>query len=244
MIGQTLGRYRILRRIGAGGMGVVYLARDERLEREVAVKVLPSGTLADEAARKRFRREALTLSRLNHPNVATIFDFNTDDSTDYLVTEYIPGVGLDEKVADVALPIREVVSLGSQLAQGLAAAHAQNIVHRDLKPANLRLTTDGRLKVLDFGLAMLVQPEGDLARTVSLTSSQQITGTLPYMAPEQLRGEPPDFRTDIWAAGVVLYEKATGRRPFAQRNGPMLINSILNEPPEPPSKINANVSAR
>jgi len=244
MIGQTLGRYRILRRIGAGGMGVVYLARDERLEREVAVKVLPSGTLADEAARKRFRREALTLSRLNHPNVATIFDFNTDDSTDYLVTEYIPGVGLDEKVADVALPIREVVSLGSQLAQGLAAAHAQNIVHRDLKPANLRLTIDGRLKVLDFGLAMLVQPEGDLARTVSLTSSQQITGTLPYMAPEQLRGEPPDFRTDIWAAGVVLYEMATGRRPFAQRNGPMLINSILNEPPEPPSKINANVSAR
>jgi tetratricopeptide (TPR) repeat protein len=242
MIGKSLGHYNVLQRIGAGGMGVVYLARDQRLQREVAVKVLPSGTVADEAARKRFRREALTLSRLNHPNVATIFDFNTtEDGTDYLVTEYIAGIGLDQKIAKAALPIREVISLGSQLAQGLSAAHAQSIVHRDLKPANVRINTDGRLKVLDFGLAMLVQPEADLARTMSLTSSQQITGSLPYMAPEQLRGESADARADVWAVGVVLYEMATGRRPFSQRNGPMLINSILNEPPEPPSKLNPKI---
>ncbi len=242
MIGKSLGHYNVLQRIGAGGMGVVYLARDERLQREVAVKVLPSGTVADEATRKRFRREALTLSRLNHPNVATIFDFNTtEDGTDYLVTEYIEGIGLDQKIAKAALPIREVISLGSQLAQGLSAAHAQSIVHRDLKPANVRINTDGRLKVLDFGLAMLVQPEADLARTMSLTSSQQITGTLPYMAPEQLRGDSADARTDVWAVGVVLYEMATGKRPFSQRNGPMLINSILNESPEPPSKLNPKI---
>lgn len=242
MIGATLGHYRILRQIGAGGMGVVYLAHDKRLEREVAVKVLPPGRPADEVSRKRFRREALTLSRLNHPNVATIFDFDTAGETDFLVTEYIKGIGLDEKLAKGALPLREVTGLGIQLAEGLAAAHAQNVVHRDLKPSNLRLTSDGRLKILDFGLAMLVQPENDLARTMSLTSSQQVTGTLPYMAPEQLRGEPADHRTDIWAAGAVLYEMATGKRPFPERNGPMLISAILNDQPQPPGKVNPKVS--
>jgi len=242
MLGKNLSHYRIVQQIGAGGMGVVFLAHDEQLERDVAIKVLPPGTLADEAARKRFRQEALSLARLNHPNIATIHDFDTADDTDFLVTEYIAGDALDKKLASGAVPSDEVVRLGLQFAQGLGAAHAQGIIHRDLKPANLRLTTDGRLKILDFGLAQFVHPEGDLAATASLTSSQQITGTLPYMSPEQLRGEFADRRTDIWAMGAVLYELATGKRPFPETHGPMLINAILNQEPELPRKVNPLVS--
>jgi eukaryotic-like serine/threonine-protein kinase len=242
MLGKNLSHYRIVQQIGAGGMGVVFLAHDEQLERDVAIKILPPGTLADEAARKRFRQEALSLAKLNHPNIATIHDFDTADDTDFLVTEYIAGDALDKKLASGAVSSDEVVRLGLQLAQGLGAAHAQGIIHRDLKPANLRLTTDGRLKILDFGLAQFVHPEGDLAATASLTSSQQITGTLPYMSPEQLRGEFADRRTDIWAMGAVLYELATGKRPFPETHGPMLINAILNQEPEQPRKVNPLVS--
>ena len=243
MLGKNLSHYRIVEQIGAGGMGVVFLAHDQQLERDVAIKILPPGTLADEAARKRFRQEALSLAKLNHPNIATIHDFDTADQTDFLVTEYIAGESLDKKLASGALPSKEVVRLGLQLAEGLAAAHARGIIHRDLKPANLRLTTDGRLKILDFGLAQFAHPEGDLAVTASLTSSQQITGTLPYMSPEQLRGEPSDRRTDIWAAGVLLYELATGKRPFPETHGPLLINAILNQEPEFPCQINPQISA-
>ncbi len=243
MIGQTLSHYRISEQLGAGGMGVVYLAHDERLERNVAVKVLLPGTLSDEAVRQRFRREALTLSKLNHPNVAIIFDFDTADGTDFLVTEYVSGTTLDAKLAHGPLPSAEVIRLGIQLAEGLGAAHAQNIVHRDLKPANLRLNADGRLKILDFGLAQLVHPDADLAHTVDLsTSTQQVTGTLPYMSPEQLRGERVDARSDIWAAGAVLYELATGKRPFAGNNGALLIDAILNRNPEAPSKHNPDIN--
>ena len=242
MIGQTISHYRVREQIGAGGMGIVYLAYDERLEREVAIKVLPTGMLADETSRKRFRREALTLSRLNHPNVATIFDFDSENGSDFLVTEFISGSALDERLQHGPLPSNEVISLGIQLAHGLAAAHNEGIVHRDLKPANMRFTPDGRLKILDFGLAQLVQLDTEATRSVSLTTSQQISGTLPYMAPEQLRGEPTDVRGDIWAAGAVLYEMATGKRPFPETNGPLLIDAILNRDPQPPSKWNATIS--
>jgi eukaryotic-like serine/threonine-protein kinase len=243
MIGQTLSHYRISGQLGAGGMGVVYLAHDERLERDVAVKVLLPGTLTDEAIRQRFRREALTLSKLNHPNIAMIFDFDSEADTDFLVTEYVSGPQLDTRLVDGPLGFPELLRLGIQLAEGLAAAHASGIVHRDLKPANLRLTSEGRLKILDFGLAQLVHPNLDVARTMSHTStSQQITGTLPYMAPEQLRGEPLDARSDIWAAGAVLYELATGKRPFAETNGAMLIDAILNRNPESLSKLNREIS--
>ena len=218
MIGQTLGHYRVLEQIGAGGMGLVFRAHDERLERDVALKVLPPGTLTDETARKRFRKEALTLSKLNHPNIETVFDFDTQDGMDFLVMEYIPGVTLDEKLAAAALPEKEVIRLGEQLAEGLEAAHAEGVIHRDLKPGNLRLTPVGRLKVLDFGLAKLLRPVSDIAHTESLSQTRGAAGTLPYMAPEQLRSEPADARSDIWAAGVVLYEMATGRRPFPQRS--------------------------
>jgi eukaryotic-like serine/threonine-protein kinase len=236
MLNQTLSHYRVLEQIGAGGMGVVYRARDEQLERDVAIKVLPPGVLADDAARKRFRKEALSLARLNHPNVATIHEFGTQADVDFLVVEYIPGTTLDAKLARNAFSAKEVIDLGVQLSRGLAAAHDQGIVHRDLKPGNLRLTPDGRLKILDFGLAQLEPQASELGLTATMTKSQEMTGTLPYMAPEQLRGERPDARSDIWSAGAVLYEMANGKRPFSQPNQALLINAILNEPPEPPSK--------
>jgi serine/threonine protein kinase/tetratricopeptide (TPR) repeat protein len=243
MIGQRLSHYQIVERIGAGGMGVVYRAHDEQLDRDVAIKVLPPGALADEAAHKRFRKEALSLARLNHPNIATVHEFGSEDGVDFLVTEYIAGITLDAKLARGALAPVEVVRLGVQMAAGLAAAHEQGIVHRDLKPGNLRLTTDGRLKILDFGLAEIMPHPGADGVTATLTRSQETSGTLPYMSPEQLSGEMADARSDIWAAGTVLYEMATGRRPFSQTVPALLINAILNQTPEPPSKLNPAVPA-
>jgi serine/threonine protein kinase/tetratricopeptide (TPR) repeat protein len=241
MIGKMLSHYRIEEKIGAGGMGVVYRAHDEQLDRDVAIKVLPSGSLADETTQKRFRKEALSLARLNHPNVATVHEFGSQDGINFLVTEYISGVTLNARLAAGPLPAAEVFRLGLQLAQGLAAAHQQGIVHRDLKPENLRLTRDGRLKILDFGLAQFMPQASDLGLAVTVTKSQETTGTLPYMAPEQLRGEGADARCDVWSAGAVLYEMATGRRPFAQTNAPLLIDAILNRPFEPASRINSEV---
>lgn len=242
MLGQTLSHYRILDQVDAGGMGVVYRAQDEILERVVAIKVLPPGALGDDSSRSRFRKEALSLARINHPNIATIHEFGTHEGTDFLVTEFIPGFTLDKMLAAGPLPANEAIALGRQLAEGLAAAHEHGIVHRDIKPANLRVTTDGRLKILDFGLAQLVEPVTDLSRTVTLSATQQITGTVPYMSPEQLRGESPDLRSDIWAAGAVLYEMSTGRRPFVAGNGALLINAILNQDPERPAAVNPKVS--
>ena len=241
MIGQKLSHYLIIEQIGAGGMGVVYRAHDEQLDRDVAIKVLPPRTLGDETPRRRFRQEALSLAKLNHPNIATVHEFNSQDGTDFLVTEYIPGITLNHKIAGGPLPAEETIALGLQLAQGLAAAHEQGIVHRDLKPSNLRLTSDGRLKILDFGLARLMPHASDLGVTATLTQSREVTGTLPYMAPEQLRGEPADARTDLWAAGAVLYEMATGKRPFQGDTNPLLINSILNQKPETPCKLKKGI---
>ncbi len=221
---------------------MVYRAHDEQLERDVAIKVLPAGTLANETVRKRFRMEALALAKLNHPNIATIFEFNTQNQTDYLATEYISGMGLDLKLAGAELPEKEVITLGMQLAQGLANAHEQGIVHRDLKPANLRLTSDGRLKILDFGLAQLMPKASSSGLTVTLTVSQEISGTLPYMAPEQLRGENADARTDIWAAGAVIYEMATGKRPFDEKVPTALAGDILYKAPVPPRRLRPALS--
>ncbi len=159
MIGKTLSHYRLKEQIGAGGMGVVYRALDEQLERDVAVKVLPVGMLSDEGARRRFRTEALALAKINHPNIATVHEFGNQADTDFLVTEYIPGITLDEQLREGSLPLMDTVRLGSQLALGLSVAHEQGVVHRDLKPGNLRLTPDRRLKILDFGLAQLM-PQG------------------------------------------------------------------------------------
>ncbi len=238
MIGERLSHYQIIERIGAGGMGVVYRAHDEHLDRDVAIKVLPSGSLADESAHKQFRKEALSLARLNHPNIATVHEFGSQGGIDFLVTEYIAGITLDAKIAKGPLSPAEVGRLGVQLAEGLAAAHQQGVVHRDLKPANLRLTPDGRLKILDFGLAQLMPHASELGLTATRTQPQETSGTLPYMSPEQLSGEVADARSDIWAAGAVLYEMSTGKRPFPQAVPALLISAILNQRPEPPNRFN------
>jgi serine/threonine protein kinase len=243
MIGETLGQFRILEMVGAGGMGVVYRAHDERLDRDVALKVLPPGTLIDESMRKRFRQEALALSRLNHPNVATVHDFNGQGGVDFLVMEWIPGETLDQKIGAAPLPERDILRLSIQLVQGLEAAHQQGIIHRDLKPGNLRITPDGRLKILDFGLAMLRQAEmTDAARTTELGEHPLVAGSPPYMAPEQLLGEKVDNRSDLYAAGAVAYEMATGRRPWPQAHGARLIDAILHLLPLPPRELNARLS--
>ena len=244
LVGQTLGHYRIAERIGAGGMGEVYRAHDEHLNREVAIKVLPSGTLSDESSRKRFRNEALTLSRLNHPNIATVHDFDTQAGVDFLVMEYVPGTTLSEKLAAGPLPEKEAARLCVQLAEGLTAAHERAVIHRDLKPGNLRLTADGRLKILDFGLARLVQPLSSDAETETLTQARAIAGTLPYMAPEQLRGERVDARSDVWAAGVVLYEMATARLPFEGKTSAVLTDQILHGHATSPQRLQPRLSAR
>jgi TolB-like protein len=244
MIGQTLGHYRIVEKIGAGGMGEVYRAHDEHLGRDVAVKVLPAGTLQDEHARKRFRKEAEALSKLSHPHIATVHDFDTQDGTDFLVMELVEGVTLSDKLAAGALPEKEITRLGGQVAEALEEAHERGVVHRDLKPGNVMVTAKSQVKVLDFGLAKLVRPDvaSATAPTESFTETQGVAGTLPYMAPEQLRGEQVDARTDIHALGAVLYEMATGQRSFPETQGPRLIDAILNRAPQPPSGLNRRVS--
>jgi eukaryotic-like serine/threonine-protein kinase len=244
-VGQKFGRYRIEEEIGAGGMGVVYRAYDEKLERELAIKVLKPGALNDEAARRRFRNEARILSRLNYPSIQIIHDFDTIDGYDYLISELVPGSSLNTRLQSGALPEKEVVHLGFQLAQGLAAAHAAGVLHRDLKPANLRVTPDGRLKILDFGLATLShEMVSTLSTTQTMaTASTGIAGTLPYMSPEQLLGEEVDQRSDIYSVGVVLFELAIQRLPFSDSLVPKLTNAILHQAPPAPKELAPNLSS-
>ena len=243
MIGKTISHYRVTAKLGAGGMGEVYLAHDERLEREVALKVLPAKTLTYEAARKRFRKEALALSKLNHPNIATIYDFDTQDGVDFLVMEYVEGTTLSEKLSGHSLPEKDVARLGGQVADALEEAHEHGVIHRDLKPGNVMVTPKGQAKVLDFGLAKLAHPVSETATTESLSATGGAVGTLPYMAPEQLRGEEADARTDIHALGLLLYEMSTGQRPFPETLGPQSIAAILQQAPRAPSEVNRQVSA-
>jgi eukaryotic-like serine/threonine-protein kinase len=242
-VGQVLGRYRILEQIGAGGMGVVYRAHDEQLDRDVALKVLPAGMLADDATRKQFRKEALALAKLNHPNIATVFEFSSQEEVEFLAMELIPGKPLGERLHGGAMPQQEIVRLATQLAEGLAAAHDQGVIHRDLKPANLFVTPDGRLKILDFGLAKHVPTAsgGDMTRSMTVDTGT-VSGTVPYMSPEHLRGLPVDPRSDIYATGAILHEMATGRRAFPQTQGAELMGAILYESPAPARSANKYVS--
>jgi serine/threonine protein kinase/tetratricopeptide (TPR) repeat protein len=242
-IGRTLGHYRIVEQIGAGGMGVVYRAHDEQLDRDVALKVLPAGTLADDASRKQFRKEALALAKLSHPNIAIIFEFSSQEDVDFLAMELIPGKPLSDRLHGGAMPQPEIVRLATQLAEGLAAAHDQGVIHRDLKPANLFVTPDGRLKILDFGLAKHTPTASGADLTRSITADTgTVSGTVPYMSPEQLRGLPVDPRSDIYAAGAVLHEMATGRRAFPQTQGAELMGAILYESPALARSVNKYVS--
>ena len=242
--GSRLGPYEVVSPLGAGGMGEVYRARDTRLERDVAVKVLPAGILSDEASRSRFRKEAKALSRLTHPHVATLLDFGSADGSEYLVMELVPGPTLDEELQKGPLPTKDVVRLGAQLARGLKAAHDQGVIHRDLKPSNLCLTGDGLLKILDFGLARIARPASEPPRedTDTDTGLGKVVGSPPYMPPEQVLGKDVDARTDIYSAGAVLYELATGRRPFGGRKGAALTDAILHEAPESARSVNGAVS--
>ena len=243
MIPQKISHYAVREEIGAGGMGVVYRAHDEQLDRDVALKVLPPGTLSNEKARQRFRREALALAKLNHPNVGAVYEFGSEAGVDFLVMELVSGVTLDAKLNGGALSESETARFGAQLADGLAAAHSQGIVHRDLKPGNLRLTSDGRLKILDFGLAETQEASDPAAVTATLTRTEsEISGTVPYMAPELLRGHRADARSDIYACGAVLYEMATGKRPYPGVSGPQLVGAILERQPSAPSAVNQRVS--
>ncbi len=223
-------------------MGAVYLARDQRLERDVAIKVIAPDLLDEENARKRFRRESLAVSKLNHPNVEMVFDVGTQDGTDFIVLEYIPGTSLDEMVDKGPLPVAKVVAFGQQMLAGLASAHEGGILHRDLKPSNLRASPSGQLKILDFGLARSIIAEPDSLTETLLSTNVQ--GTVPYMSPEQLRGGAVDQRSDIFAAGCVLYELATGKRPFEGRTQAEIIDKILNRQPLSPRSERPEVPKR
>jgi tetratricopeptide (TPR) repeat protein/tRNA A-37 threonylcarbamoyl transferase component Bud32 len=239
--GQLVGHYRIVEKIGGGGQGEVFRAHDERFDRDVALKILPIKALSDDAARKRFRQEAQAVGKLSHPNIATAFYFGEENGIDFLVTEYISGARLDEKLANGPLPEETVLALGAELASGLEAAHREGIIHRDLKPGNLRVTENGQLKILDFGLAELIDPKIDVAAAETVTLTMTLTGTLPYMAPEQFDGIS-DQRTDLWAAGVVLYELATGHLPFPETQLQRLKNAIKHQEPKRPSELNPAIS--
>jgi len=241
LIGLEFGHYRIERKIGSGGMGAVYLARDSHLDRHVAIKFLHHGTLADDSARRRFHNEARALSKLNHPNIATIHDFDTQRGTDFLVMEYIRGKPLSERLSAGLLPESELLALAIQLTEGLITAHDHSVIHRDLKPSNLLLTDDGRLKILDFGLARLRVPLAGSV-TQSQLESHSLAGTFPYMAPEQLLGGELDARTDLYSTGLVLYEMSTGRRPFSELPGNRLFDAILHRSPLPPRQLNPKLS--
>jgi tetratricopeptide (TPR) repeat protein len=241
-IGQTLGHYRIVEQIGAGGMGVVFRAHDEQLDRDVALKTLPQLGLLSEPARRQFRREALSLARITDPNVAMAFDFGRDNGIDYLITEYVPGLTLNTKIAGRPLPEGEVLQLGRQMASGLEAAHREGVIHRDLKPGNIRVTPEGKLKILDFGLAFLLHAEAGSSVTAPLSSTYSDAGTLPYMAPEQIKGVKPDARADVWSAGAVLFEMATGKHPFGDLSGTQLVGAILESEPPAPRTVNPKIS--
>ncbi len=239
--GRTLSHYRIAGKIGEGGMGAVYRALDLRLEREVAVKVLPAGRLADESARTRFRQEALALSRLSHPHIAVVHDFDSEAGVDFLVMELLEGETLAARLEKGPLPLEQALRHAIQIADALDRAHRQGIVHRDLKPANVMLTPGGA-KLLDFGLARLLGPEtaaggAGLSNLVTdarhLTAEGAIVGTFQHMAPEQLEGKPADARTDLFALGAVLYEMCTGRKAFESKSQAGLITAVMSAEPPP-----------
>jgi TolB-like protein/lipoprotein NlpI len=255
--GQTLGHYRIERLIGQGGMGAVYLAEDTKLHRRIALKILPPELSSSPDRLARFEREAQAVAALNHPHIVTIYSVEEAEGIHFITMELVEGTSLDAKLAPAGLPLSEVFDIGVSLADALAAAHAQGIVHRDLKPANIMVTKDGRVKVLDFGLAKLVPgaeaapsrgpdspPPGQSLSAAptgmvpggSLTGAGLVVGTAPYMSPEQASGDAVDSRTDLFSLGVIIYELATGRRPFQGKNRTETITSILRDAPRPVSE--------
>jgi len=237
---EVLGHYRLLERVGQGGMGVVYRARDEHLQREVAVKLLPDSVTHDESARRRFRQEALTLARLNHSNIEILYSFESDGDKDFLVMEYIRGVTLASKLAATPLGETELIEYSTQLASALEEAHKEGVIHRDLKPSNILITPAGQLKMLDFGLARLLTADG---QSTTATDQPGICGTLPYVAPEHLsESHNVDARSDLYSCGVVMYEMATARRPYTGDSVATLLRAILEREPVPVRSLNSAIS--
>ncbi|MDA0683388.1 MAG: serine/threonine-protein kinase [Bacteroidetes bacterium] len=233
MIGTTLSHYSITAELGRGGMGIVYKARDTKLDREVAIKVLPSAALASADDRERFYREAKSAAALNHPNIAQVYQIDEAVPSDaphgtqpspFIAMEYIAGGTLQDRIKEAPLSLSDAVKIASQVAEALKAAHAKNIVHRDIKSANVMITEDGIAKVLDFGLAKTNQ-------STMLTRMGSTLGTVAYMSPEQARGQELDGRTDLYSLGTMLYELIAGRLPFAGEYEQAVVYSILNEPP-------------
>ena len=240
--GVHLGPYEIYSLLGAGGMGDVYRGRDPRLGRDVAIKVLPSNASSDPGRLQRFEQEARAAAALNHPNILAVYDVGVLDGAPYIVSELLDGQTLRARLASGPLPVRMALDFAAQIAQGLAAAHEKGIVHHDLKPDNVFVTPDGRIKILDFGLAKLIDQESTgvvssvLPASPPGTSPALVLGTTGYMSPEQVRGEPVDRRTDVFALGVVLYEMLTGARAFVRETVPETVTAILSSDlPEIPS---------
>ncbi len=249
--GQSIGAYKILALLGRGGMGVVYRARDERLRRDVAIKVLPASLANDDDRLLRFRQEAQATSALNHPNILTIYDIGAvpteNGGAPFIVAELLEGEELRAPLKQGAIAPRQAIEYAQQIASGLAAAHAKGIIHRDLKPENLFITTDGRVKILDFGLAKLRPQQNEpvdsqVETQRKITDPGTVMGTVGYMSPEQVRGQETDSRSDIFSFGVMLYEMLSGRRTFAGESAVEVMNAILKEEPPELSETDAKIS--
>src|SRR6266705_760912 len=251
MIGQTLSHYRIVSKIGAGGMGEVYLAEDTRLGRKVALKLLPESLTADDQSNRRFVQEARAASALNHPNIITIYDIASDGQHNFIAMEYVEGETLRAVVSRGKVELRRAAELAAQAASGLAAAHEAGIVHRDIKPENLMLARAGQVKILDFGLAKLVERRRASLASTELTTATylkpapaaeteagMLIGTVAYMSPQQAEGGALDSRTDVFSLGVVFYEMLTGRRPFEGKSAIDTLHAIINQEPRPAVEVN------
>jgi serine/threonine protein kinase/Tol biopolymer transport system component len=248
MIGEALGHYRIEEKLGEGGMGVVYRAFDTHLDRSVAIKILRADAATSADRKRRFLQEAKAASALNHPNIIHVYDISSSDGTDYIAMEFVAGKTLDQLIGKSGLPVKDVLSYSAQIADALARAHAAGIVHRDLKPANIMVGEDGRVKLLDFGLAKLTEVTVDsdgatatIKQDLPQTEEGSILGTVAYMSPEQAEGKKVDARSDIFSFGSVLYEMATGRRPFEGATKISTLSAILHKEPPPPGEIAPNL---
>jgi serine/threonine protein kinase len=247
MIGQTLGHYRIVTKLGEGGMGAVYQAEDLRLERPVALKFLSAGQAVDARARERLLTEARVASRLNHPNIATVYDVGETEATPFIAMEFVAGQTLRDVLKRGVLPAAELLEIARQIAEGLQAAHQAGVLHRDIKPGNIMLLAGNRVKILDFGLAVVAKrdknPQEDTDDFITHTATQySASGTVPYMSPELLRGESPDPRADIFSFGVLLYECLSGRLPFRGETAIDVLHAILHQVPLPLASLIPDIS--